>query len=90
MHTAVAHTAQSAPADRDQLHTISAAQPQPTITDLLRRLPLDFAQEDIRAVEDAVLGTGAYVYLDDVVEYYRDVEARNDVATILVGMAHGK
>ena len=88
--TSVVHTVQTGPADRDQPHTIPASQPEPTITDLLGRLPLDFTEEDIRAAEDAVLATGAYVYLDDVVEYYRDVEARNDVAFILTGMAQSK
>jgi len=43
---------------------------------LLCRLPPNFTSDDIHECEEAVLASGGYVYLDIVLPYYQDAEAR--------------
>jgi len=50
--------------------------PQWSLLKLLSHLPTDFTTNDIHACEDTVLAAGGYVYLDIVVPYYQDAEAR--------------
>jgi len=68
--------AQSACADHDQARITDLAQPAPSLLKLLSRLPPNFTSDDIHACEDAVLNSGGYVYLDVVLPYYQDAEAR--------------
>jgi len=58
-----------APADHGQPNTTPAAQRQPTFAELLDRLPLDFTEHDIRACEDAILATGAYIYVAEAIPH---------------------
>jgi len=53
-----------------------AGQPQPSLLKLLSHLKPDFTHADIHACEEAVLAAGDYVYLDVVLPYYQDTEAR--------------
>jgi len=49
---------------------------QPSLLYLLSRLPPDFTHDDVHACEETVLSTGEPVYLDIVLPYHQDAEAR--------------
>jgi len=85
-------------ADHSRGRSLDAGQPQPSLLKLLSHLKPDFTHADIHACEETVLSAGGYVYLDVILPYYQDAEARLlgttvgelDATSILLGMSKGK
>jgi len=74
--TAISSQSSTIPSVVSHAPTAHAAQHQPMLLKLLTHLGPDFTTADIHACEEAVLAAGGYVYLDIVVPYYQDAEAR--------------